>query len=70
MPIIVYKKLSESEMRSIADKAIEQITQWFKDNPRRRVCNVGVWYDKVLKIKRKNIADQVNAALDEEIGNA
>lgn len=59
--IVVYKPMSTEQILESAQKAVYQIEEWFKANPKRRVCNVEIWYGKAYKIKRKNVTAQVTA---------
>lgn len=64
---VVYPKVSEEELRKMAQETIQQVEAWFVKNPKRRVCRVEVWYGKHLSIKRKTISEQVNALLEETL---
>jgi hypothetical protein len=65
--LVVYRKIPESEIRETAAKAIGEIGEWFKANPKRRVCNVELWYNKKVTVKPKTIAEQINAAAEAAI---
>jgi hypothetical protein len=62
--IIVYKTLSEQELRDSAAAAIPKIETFFVQNPKRRVCRTELWYGRTQSIKKKNIAEQINAIVD------
>lgn len=63
--IVIYQKLSEEELRKSAQETIPQVESWFANNPKRRVCKAELWYGKRLSIKRKNVAEQVNAVVND-----
>jgi len=65
MTIVVYKRYTDSEILADAKDAIKNITQWFKDNPKRKICRVQLWYNKTVHVKRDSIAKQINKAADE-----
>ena len=67
MTIVIYQTIPEETIRSDAKDTIEKITQWFKDNPKRKVCRAEVWYGRVVHVKRKTVAEQINAAADKAI---
>jgi hypothetical protein len=62
--IVIYKTLTEQELRDSAAESIPKIESWFVQNPRRRVCRTELWYGETKSIKRKNVADQINAIVD------
>ena len=62
--IVVYKTLSEQELRDSAAAAIPKIETFFVQNPKRRVCRTELWYGKSQSIKKKNVAEQINAIVD------
>jgi len=59
--IVIYNTLSEQEIRDSAADAIPKIEAFFVQNPKRRVCRTEFWYGQTHSIKKKNVADQVNA---------
>ena len=66
--LVVYHKIPADEIRADAAKAIVQIGEWFKTNPKRRVCNAQIWYGKTAKIRRKTVAEDITKAMNEAIG--
>lgn len=62
---VVYTKVTPEEIREDAQEAITGIEEWFKSQPKRRVCRVEFWYGRMFSIKKKNIAEQVNKIADE-----
>ena len=67
MSIIIYKKIPTKQIRKEAKKAIQDIENWFKKNPRRRVCNTETWYRKMIKVRKKHVVEDINAAADAAI---
>ena len=49
--IIIRQKLTREE----AEKNIALIAQWFKDNPRRKVCRTDLW-----KVRRGFVREDIN----------
>jgi hypothetical protein len=66
--IVVYAPMSEQQLRKSASENIPKIEEWFKANPKRRVCRVELWYGEVISIKRKTVAEQINARMEKLIG--
>lgn len=63
--LVVYKRLTEKQLRKDAKDAIKQITEWFAENPKRRVCRAELFYGKTISVKRKTITEQVTKLLEE-----
>ena len=68
--IVVYGKISKEEILKSAEETIQDVQKWFEDNPKRRVCNIELWYGKRGKIKRKTIAEDINKFAEEAINNS
>ena len=49
--IVIVEKLTREE----AEKNIALIEQWFKDNPRRKVCRTDLW-----KVRRGFVREDIN----------
>jgi hypothetical protein len=60
--IIVYKTLTETEIRRDARSAIRKINKWFKQNPQRTDCNVETWYGGRTVVPRGKVSAAINAA--------
>lgn len=58
--ILVYDRLTEKQLKKDASEVVKNLTKWFKDNPKRKVCRAELWYGKMHSIKRKNIKGQIN----------
>jgi len=65
--IVIYPKMTEENLRKAAEAAISQVGGWFQQNPKRRVCRAELWYGKHLSLKRKTVAAQINALLEETL---
>lgn len=65
--IVIYPKMTEENLRKAAADAIVKVEGWFTQNPKRRVCRAELWYSKHLSIKRKTVAAQINALLEETL---
>jgi hypothetical protein len=48
---VIMKRLTLAE----ADETIKGITQWFKDNPRRKVCHTDCYF----KVRKNHIREDV-----------
>jgi len=66
---IVYQKIPDDELRDSAEEIIPKIETFFIQNPKRRVCRSELWYGKTHSIKKKNVADQINAIVDKMIAD-
>lgn len=64
---VVYKRLSEAELRAAAETLIPQLEGWFENNPKRRVCTAELWYGGSYKIKRKDVRGQIQLIVEKLI---
>lgn len=64
-----HKKMSPGELQAAADKTKPEIAAWFAANPKRRVCNAQLWYNKPYKIRRKTINEDLDAAVKEQLAS-
>ena len=55
------------ELRKEGDVLAENVTDWFKHSPKRKICRVEVVDGKVYNIKRKGVKKQVNKIIDKII---
>lgn len=55
----LYQKLSKEEIDKIYKKTLIDISTWFEQHPRRRVCNIEWIYGKTCKIRRKFIKEDL-----------
>jgi len=67
MTIVIYQRTPAKQIRKEAKESIQKIEDWFKDNPKRRVCHAQTWYDRMTKVRRKHVTEDVNAAVEEAI---
>jgi hypothetical protein len=65
---VIYQRLPRQEILASAKEEIKNITKWFEDNPKRRVCRAEFWYGVVITIKKGTIKEQVNQAAKDAIG--
>lgn len=61
---VIYKTIPEAELRALAADTIPKISKWFEKNPKRRVCKAELWYGRTHKIKRKDVASQINTIVE------
>jgi hypothetical protein len=66
---ILYKRVPKAQILKDAKKAKVDIAAWFKNNPKRKVCNAEFWYGKRVKIKPNSIDADVDAAAQAAIDN-
>ena len=59
----VYRRLSENEIREMGQNVVAQATQFFANNPKRRVARAGVWYGKLIKVRRNHVQEDVDVAV-------
>jgi hypothetical protein len=62
---VIYPRLTEQELRESAAETIPKIETFFVQNPKRRVCRSELWYGKAHSIKKKDVAGQINAIVEE-----
>lgn len=65
--IVIYKTISEAEIRRDAKSAIRKINKWFKENPNRTDCKAETWYGQMSVIRRGHVAKDINAAAEAAI---
>lgn len=65
--IVLYRRITEPELRRDAKSALRQITKWFKANPNRRVCRTQLWYGKTITVKRNTIKADIDKSLQAEL---
>lgn len=58
------KPYTKKEIKKDAKELLEKSTEFFANNPRRRVANVCVWYGRAIKIRKTHIEEDVNAAAE------
>lgn len=63
--ILVYKKMTEAEIQKCADETLPRLEQWFRDNPKRRICNCQSFHRKMIKVRRGHVETDFAAAVDE-----
>jgi hypothetical protein len=59
---VFHQKMSQPELRKAADAAQADITKWFAANPKRRVCNAQLWYNRPYKIRKGHINYDIEVA--------
>jgi len=64
---IVYKRMTKSEYKKAAKEALDGIKKWFDDNPKRRVCNAGLWHGIQCKVTRKNLVEVITGHLEKAL---
>ncbi len=65
--IVVYQKITDTEIRRDARNAVRQINKWFKQNPNRTDCKTEVWYGKMVVVRRGHVSEDIRAAADAAI---
>lgn len=64
---VLHQKMSPAELQAAADKTKPEIEAWFAKNPKRRVCNAQLWYDKVVKVHRGKVSAELDAAVQAQL---
>jgi hypothetical protein len=65
---ILYKRLTEQEIRQDARKVVEDLGRWFRENPRRMICRAELWYGRTACVRRKHMEEDVETAVREALG--
>jgi len=60
--LAIYERIPDAEIDKTAEKVKADVAKWFAANPKRRVCNAQVWYNRVVKIRRAHAAKDIDAA--------
>lgn len=67
--IVIYSKLSPKEIKKIANKLIKDLPKWFENNPKRKICRVQLWYDKVINVRKENFKVRIEQEAEWAINN-
>jgi hypothetical protein len=59
---VVYTRIPKEEIEKQANELPNKINNWFKNNPKRRVCKAELWYGERYKFTRKNISEVIEQA--------
>lgn len=65
--IILYNRLSKKQIDKIYRKSLVDVSTWFEQNPKRKVCNMEWVYGKVCKIRKKYIKEDITKAYQQTI---
>lgn len=65
--IVIYKTLTETEIRRDARSAVRKINKWFKQNPQRTDCKTEGWYGQMFMVRRDSVSKDVHAAAETAI---
>ena len=66
--IVLYQTIPASEIRKNVEESIPSIERWFQVNPKKKICNARVWYNRDIKIRRGHVRQDMEAAANEAIG--
>lgn len=58
--ILIYDKFTKAQLKKEAAEAVKSLTEWFKNNPKRKTCRAEMWYGRMHSIKPKDIKGQIN----------
>jgi len=62
--IAIYKKVPEEEILKESKGITQRVKQFFKTNPKRKVCRIGLWYDKSFSIRRGHVDEDLTKAFE------
>ena len=65
--IALYQTVPDSQIKKDGQDLIKRIGDFFKTNPKRKICNVQVWYGRTLRIKKTTIKEQIHEAVEEAL---
>lgn len=65
--IVLYSRLPKEEIDKIYKDSIVNISAWFEQNPKRRICRMQWIYGKSCKIRRKFIEEDLKAIYNQTI---
>lgn len=69
MTLVIYRPLTEAEIKEDAVKAKTQIKEWFDKNPKRHLCKAMLWYGSVANIHKKSIDSDIDKAADKAMNH-
>ena len=61
--IVIYKDVTDKEIRKDAKTSIPKVEAWFEANPKRKSCNTQVWYGEMITIRRGHVEEDVMGAM-------
>lgn len=65
--IIIQQTVPDELIRKEAADAIPLIKEWFKNNPKRRICRSEGWYGVQIFVRRGHVNEDIAKAAHEAI---
>jgi hypothetical protein len=66
---VCYQKLPAKAIRKSAKRSIDGIEEFFKCNPKKKICVAELWYGRTIDVRKGHVAEDVNAAAELAIKN-
>lgn len=63
--IVVYSKMTKKQLKKIVEDSIKKIGEWFKSNPKRKICKVEWVYSEEKKVRRNHVEEDIKKLADE-----
>jgi len=57
--IFCYKKITTKELEKIFKNTVKDISAWFVENPKRRVCRASWVYGEHFKVRKNYVKEDV-----------
>lgn len=64
---VMYQKITNAVIINSEPELIKSTADFFKNNPKRRIARVGVWYGKMIKLSRKRYPEEIKKAIQEAV---
>lgn len=57
--INLYKKIPIEELKKVFEKSVVDISTWFEQNPKRRICRASWVYGETFKVRKKHVREDI-----------
>lgn len=57
--ITLYPKISAEELKEIFEKSVKDISLWFEQNPKRKICRASWIYGEAFKVRKNYVREDV-----------
>ncbi len=60
--MFMHKRMPAKTIRKEAKKLVVDISKWFVENPKRRVCRAELWYGAQVTIRKNHVEEDIDKA--------
>lgn len=65
--IVVYARVSEKKIRKGIPDVVKLITEWFANNPKKKICKAELWQGRLVPVRRTHIEKDIKKTAKEII---